>query len=573
MTCERSRILPISRNLRRGLLVALTLPHLAAAEVDPSAYLVARQAAMQSDFARSAAHFADTLRDDPTNPYLLESSLSAHVSLGQFDQAIALANTMHTAQINSQLGRLVRQVAQAQSGDWAAIFDALEAGEDIGPLVDGLAQGWAFVGQGQVTRALATFDDMSLEPGLRGYARWHKALALAAVGDFEGANDLFVNVDEGGLLYTARRAMAHAEILSQLGKNDQAHALLTRVFGTNADDRIGQMKTALLRDDVLPYTFAKSAQTGLAEVYFDVAQAVRDEASQTFVLQFIRAAVALNPQNADAILFAAETLERLEQYTLATATYRQIPEDHPTYQNAELGRSEALRKSGKQDAALEVLEALQRRYPNIARIKAAIGDLARSNEDYARAQAAYSGALDIYADSDPLKPFIYFSRGIAFHKTDDWPKAEADFRAALALRPDDAQVLNYLGYSLVERGLKIEEATAMIETAVRAQPDNGAIVDSLGWVLFERGQYAEAVIHLERAASLMAVDPVINDHLGDAYWAVGRFNEAAFQWNRALSFDATETDAARIRLKLELGLDAVLKAEGAAPLRATDDDG
>jgi len=133
-------------------------------------------------------------------------------------------------------------------------------------------------------------------------------------------------------------------------------------------------------------------------------------------------------------------------------------------------------------------------------------------------------------------------------------------------------VLNYYGYSLIERREKLPEALAMIETAVAAQPENGAIVDSLGWGLFQLGRFEEAVVQLEKAAALEAVDPVVNDHLGDAFWAVGRVIEAEFQWNRALSFLAADDDEAdRIRQKLAIGLDAVLANEGAAPLRPTSD--
>ena len=171
-----------------------------------------------------------------------------------------------------------------------------------------------------------------------------------------------------------------------------------------------------------------------------------------------------------------------------------------------------------------------------------------------------------------MRWFIYYTRGIAYHTLDDWPAAEADFRAALALRPDQPQVLNYLGYSMVELGINMEEALGMIERAMAAEPQNGAIVDSLGWVLFQRSEFDAAVGHLENAVALLPVDPIINDHLGDAYWAVGRVIEAEFQWNRALSFDPLESDATRIRRKLEIGLNAVLTEEGAAPLEVASGD-
>ncbi|MEL6934978.1 MAG: tetratricopeptide repeat protein, partial [Pseudomonadota bacterium] len=157
-----------------------------------------------------------------------------------------------------------------------------------------------------------------------------------------------------------------------------------------------------------------------------------------------------------------------------------------------------------------------------------------------------------------------------------WESAEADFRKALELNPDHPQVMNYLGYSLVEKRIKLDEALDMIERAVKAQPDSGHIVDSLGWVLYRLGRYEEAIGHMERAAELMPVDPVVNDHLGDVLWAVGRFFEAEFQWKRALSFvdedkPSPDIDPDRIRRKLEVGLDVVLEEEGAEPLKVAED--
>ncbi|MEM6741720.1 MAG: hypothetical protein AAF646_16545, partial [Pseudomonadota bacterium] len=144
---------------------------------------------------------------------------------------------------------------------------------------------------------------------------------------------------------------------------------------------------------------------------------------------------------------------------------------------------------------------------------------------------------------------------------------------ALELNPGQPSVLNYLGYSFVEMRTNLEEAMQMIREAVAARPDSGHIVDSLGWGLYRLGEYEEAVVHMERAAELLPVDPIINDHLGDVYWAVGRKVEAQFQWHRALSFDPEPEDAERIRRKLEVGLDLVLEEEGAAPLEVAGDEG
>ena len=143
----------------------------------------------------------------------------------------------------------------------------------------------------------------------------------------------------------------------------------------------------------------------------------------------------------------------------------------------------------------------------------------------------------------------------------DWQLAEKDFRNALELNPNQPSLLNYFGYSLVEKGIHLDEALQLIKRAVEKQPDDGYITDSLGWALYRLGKYSEAVIQMERAVELMPLDPIINDHLGDVYWVVNRRNEAEFQWKRALSLEPEKKDELRIFKKLDIGLDAVLILE------------
>ena len=107
------------------------------------------------------------------------------------------------------------------------------------------------------------------------------------------------------------------------------------------------------------------------------------------------------------------------------------------------------------------------------------------------------------------------------------------------MSPNHPEILNYFGYSLIERNENLEEALGMIENAVSQRPNSGYIVDSLGWGLFRLGQYKEAVVPMERAILLEPHDPIVNDHLGDVLWMVGRRREAMFQWQRALSYGPT----------------------------------
>ncbi len=126
---------------------------------------------------------------------------------------------------------------------------------------------------------------------------------------------------------------------------------------------------------------------------------------------------------------------------------------------------------------------------------------------------------------------------------------------ALELQPEQPLVLNYLGYSWVEKGLHLAEAMKMIERAVQLRPNDGFIIDSLGWAFYRLGNFSQASQHLEHAAELRPEDPTINDHLGDAYWQTGRVAEARTQWRRALQFGPEAAEIKTIETKLDKGID------------------
>jgi len=459
------------------------------------------------------------------------------------------------------------------------VIARIQAGQGVGALADGLITAWVELARGDVKTALEIFDGVADERGLTNFALYHKALALASVGDFEAAEAIFSGgIENGPLQRTRRGTRAWAEVLSQLERNDDAIAMIDDAFGASPDPEILALRTQLETGQPIPFSLIKSPKDGVAEVFYSIGQALLGDTGDDYTLLYARIAQHLNPDHIDAILMSAELLESLERYDLATDTYKSVPRDHPAFTAAEMGRAESLRRADRVDAAIEVLEALQKSHPEFPMVHVAAGDLYRQNERYGDSVAAYDTALSLFDEPTDNQWFIYYARAISHERQDTWPQAEADFRKALELNPDHPQVLNYLGYSLVEKQQKLDEALDMIERAVAAQPNSGYIVDSLGWVLYRLGRYDEAIGHMERAAELMPVDPVVNDHLGDVLWAVGRQTEARFQWKRALSFidaenPSPDVDGDRMRRKLEVGLDAVLEEEGAPPLKVADDDG
>lgn len=562
-----------SAGIALALVAGLAGP--AAANSLSGGYLAARQASFLGDFKAAADYYGRAIGFDPGNPELVERATVANLSLGDIDHAIELADRLTEQGFQSQIGHMAQVADLAQREDYDALLKRIDDKKAIGPLVDGLVGAWSELGRGDMSAALVAFDKVGEEKGFAAFAAYHKAMALASVGDFEGAETIFSGRQAGSMQLTRRAIMARSEILSQLDRQKQAVAMIEDGFPAPRDPALEDMRQALADGDSLPFTYVTSAKDGIAEVFYTLAGALANEANDDFILLYSRIAEYLRPDHSGAILLSANLLESLGQYDLAVAAYKRVPRDDPSYHAAELGRAEALRSADKVDAAVEVLEQLTDTHGDQATVQSALGDMMRQLERYDEAVVAYDAALESFDGAHPSQWFLYYARGISKERLKNWEGAEADFRTALELNPDQPQVLNYLGYSLVEHHEDLDEALKMIERAVSAQPQSGYIVDSLGWALYRLGRYEEAVVHMERAAELMPVDPVVNDHLGDVYWAVGRDLEAEFQWKRALSFvdwgDASdEVDPERIRQKLRVGLDQVLAEEGAPPLKVAN---
>jgi Flp pilus assembly protein TadD len=227
-----------------------------------------------------------------------------------------------------------------------------------------------------------------------------------------------------------------------------------------------------------------------------------------------------------------------------------VADNDPLGAPARLQRATLEDRLGNTDQALSELARLSQDYPDSPLPDAQIGDIQRLRGHFPEAIAAYNKAIDRLKNPDPTAWLLYYSRGIAYDRSHDWQKAQADFERALTLAPDQPAVLNYLGYSWADADKNLPQAKQMIDKAIAQRPNDGAIIDSLGWVLLREGDTKAAVATLEHAVELEPQDSTINGHLGDAYWAAGRRLEATYQWRRALSLNPEPADAAKLEAKL-----------------------
>ena len=525
-------------------------------------YLAGMQANFRSDYSEAARYFAQAVISDPDNPFLLQNAIINNIASGNFEPSVEMAKDLRKIAEDAQLAGLVLVADAVKREDFGGAAELLEDEVlRLNPLMARLLEGWVAAGSGNISEAGAKFDALASDSSFGALGQYHKALMLAWAGNFDGALQIMEGTDGKPLRVNRVSARTHAEILVQLGRPDDAISVIEAESSIIPGSDLDLLRMQIENDEEIPFEHIRSPLDGAAEVFLTLATALNQEEAAQFAILYSRLAQHVRPDYADAQLLTADLLESQGQYDLAIAEYDGVPSSSPLFKTAQIGRADALSSAERTDMAISVLEDLTQKYPEDRFVRIALGDLFRTDEQYANAASAYSDALRIDDGLSIGDWRTYYVRGIAYERLDDWDKAETDFRTSLDLSPDQPLVLNYLGYSLVEKRMKIDQAKDMIERAVAARPDDGYITDSLGWVLYRLGDFEGAVPHLERAAELMPTDPIINDHLGDAFWMVGRKLEAEFQWRRALSFEPEDADAERIRRKLEVGLDVVLAEE------------
>jgi len=540
------------------------LPSLAA-DGTAGAFLAAREAGNANDFVRVVPYLERLLQSELAGPQLRDSLTGSYMALGQHEAAANEARALLEEITESGTAALALLAEAFAERDYAAVLELVEDDARAHPAVDGLARAWAHLGQGSMAEVFEAFDDVAGLEGMRAFTLYCRALALALVGDVEGAAAIIEDPEMGvaGAL-NRRGVIAHAQILGQLERFDDALALLDETFAGAHDPRIAEMRAAYAEERALPFDLISDPAEGMAEVMAVMAAALRGGQGNFDALLHARAAEWINPGLLDARLMLGQIFVELNQPELADEVFAAIPPDSGFAIAAAVGRAQVLDALEETEAAVDVMKDVVAEFSDSMVAQQTLGDFLRRAERNEEAIEAYSRAIELLEAQGQSGDWpLWFARAVAHERSGQWPEAESDFRRALVYAPDQPLVLNYLGYSLVERRENLDEALDMIERAVEGDPESGYIVDSLAWALFRMGRYEEALPHMERAVELMPSDAILNDHLGDVYWALGRYREARFQWRRALSFGPhDDLDMDRVRRKIDVGLYEVLAEEG-----------
>ena len=425
----------------------------------------------------------------------------------------------------------------------------------------GIIEGWSYVAADDMEKARETFKSVGGGAYFQNLANLQIAKAEAIKGNVEAAKAAFLLAEESGQSAIETR-LAKARFLHSIGENDLALKELEAFSEQNGVFESGPVAAyiaALKKGEAIdglltPTQEAARALTEPAYGFF-VANRARDAGEI-----FLRLALDLDNRHDKAVLWLGDLLDNTERSDEAMRLYKDIPESSHYIVSSKLAEANVYFSRDEDDKAIKVLEEINKTHSSFI-TQEALGRARLIRENYAEALPIYEALVnsmseeEIKANTQPL----YF-RAICYEREDMWDKAEADFKRVLEIEPDNADALNYLGYTWVDRGENLTEAFDMIRKAVELEPGSGAIIDSLGWAHYKLGQYTEAKRKLEDAVELSPNSATIIDHLGDVYWKLGRFREAGYQWERALEYDPTDKERSEIAAKLRGGLYAVQAA-------------
>jgi len=520
-------------------------------------FLAGQAAAQARDVKNAAKYFTNALALDPDNPVLMERAFMALLGAGQIRDAESLARRLIQVNPRHRLAHIVLGLAAMRNSRHAVARSHFEksAYTPIGELTSGLLTAWSYAAERNHAKAVEALGLLDRDEGFAIYKLFHEALISDVLGMKTKAAGLYRKAyDESS--NSLRIVQAYGNFLERNGQIDEARELYEGFLGVTTDHPV--IKHALDRlnnpANGKPKPFVGNATDGAAEAMFGLASALTDESGIELALTYARLTLGIKPDMAVVQTLLGDIFEGMKQHEAAIEAYQAVPADSPLKVNAEVRIAINLSELKEPEKAIKHLQGVVAKNPNNFEAFVTLGTLLRSESRFEEAAEAYTKALDLVGEPTQRHWSVLYFRGIAYERSKQWEKAEADFLKALELEPEQPMVLNYLGYSWLEQGRNLDEALAMIEMAVEQRPNDGYIIDSLGWAFYKRGDYDRAVEELEKAIELQPSDPTINDHLGDAYWQVGRKLEAKFQWKHAKDNDPEPDLLKTIEEKLANGL-------------------
>ncbi|MGI9392879.1 MAG: tetratricopeptide repeat protein, partial [Parvibaculales bacterium] len=520
-------------------------------------FLSAQYAIYEKDSDEARVLYEAALAHAPDSPTLLRKVFQVSLLTGNMPQAIEMAQKLEKKEEGFPLSHLMLAVYEMNRGKYKRVAGHLKQipPEPFNVLISDIIYSWAEYGKGSYLNAQGKLIKMEDEKAFRLIAHYGQALfAEREENILETTHQYQKAMQNGGLRYS--------QIVSDFGKYLQRNKRgkdAQTVYETymsfygSSPNIIADMQN--LETSTSPTKLYDSPAKGLARSLLLVADILSQENPQNIGEPYARLAYYLDPSLEQAVLLLGDFAQRAKDWNRALQEYARLPQNSIWHVEAEMETALVLSKIDKITQAENLLKDLGKQYPSNPKPYIQLGDLWRTNDKFENAIGAYSTALKRIGEIEVIHWPILFSRGISYERAKKWEKAEQDLQEAVELSNENAEVLNYLGYSWIEQGIHLAKAMQMLQKAAKKSPNSGHILDSLGWAHYRLTEFENAVATLEKAIRLMPDDPVINDHFADALWQVGRHIEARYQWKRVLALNPDEELAEQVQKKYLSGLE------------------
>ena len=527
----------------------------AAASVDDAsaltAYVRARAADGSGAAEQAARNYGAALALAPANEVLAARALSQAIAAGDRPLALQAARLLDSAGKLAPDGRLLLVGEAFRTKQWKEAGRQIERLEqdEVFSFMTPLLRAWLAQGSGR-GKPLLLLDAANGNALAATYAAQHRPLLLIAGGRAkEGVLALAPLLGDESIR-SQRLRIAAAAMLVRKGDRGQALELLKGDSESFVEARRRIEAGKRLAGEIV------TPAAGMAELLGRMALDLNGQEVPQLALSFARLATFLAPENAESWLIAADLLTGQGRHEAALAALARVPRGDVFAADAADRRMTVLVEADRTDEALaEARQAVAVR-PSDIDSWTRLGDILNESKSHREAAVAYGKALDLVkAGAETRNPLwaLWLLRGSALTQAGDWAAGKTALEEARRLAPDQPVVLNFLGYSQLERRENLAEAERMIGEANRLQPDDAAITDSLGWAHYVRGDVGKAIELLERASQGQPADSAIAEHLGDAYYSAGRRFEARYAWRAALHY-AEGPAADRLRTKIDSGL-------------------
>ena len=497
-------------------------------------FLVGRHALINGDVDMAANTFTSALIREADNPRLLYLAFQSRYLNGNIETASVLAARFERRDEESVLSGEPAAAVTAREGDWQGVLllsDHLKV-DEARATTGTVFKIWALAAlerDGAARAQLATLKARDNDD------------ALSYLSQKAMLEEYFGNSAEAAR--EARKALGHdnisigmtvtmAGVLLRSGYRGDALDILSRL---NHRLNLNQIKTEITagRSPLLrPPSLLEALAFGILTTYLYPHPSLPPE----ILLTRLHLAAYLDPDNDYIKMLLGENFLKAGWNDRGFEVLSAVSPSDIFYPSAQILVASVHRLNpDRRNNAVRTLVSLIKSDPNNPFLQFEHGLALRAQGHNMKALKAFNHAIALGFETHSVQ----YYRGITLSALGYNADAETAFRRAISLSPFDANTLNYLGYWMVERDLNLDEAKTFILQAVEQQPNNGAFIDSLGWVYFKKGQYNKAVELLERAAKLLAAEPVIADHLGDVYLKLGRNREAIYEWRRAIRFGAS----------------------------------